>query len=497
MKKVILNFIAVGAVVWWVLMMVLLYQRTHHEVPTSQQDFNVVGLGNIQKEEWNTISMQDDKIGYSNKIIQTTAGFYLVNETTYLRLPVGGVMQEILLEGIYTVDSSFAISSFTFTFSSDDYEITTNGSVGEDGLHVTITSEDNEETLSFPISGSIFPPALIPEYLALRDFTPDHIEIPTFDPFTMAPVKYNIDISRQYPPSRFGTEGPVWHVYLYLGSLMSEMWIEENGTMIIEKSGQGLSSYKATKEEALAFTMNKHGKEDLLQDFAIRTNKEIENPRDITYLKIAIQGVETQLFEFQDFNQRFVDGNDVLEISSYGFDNDSMLGDPPDSDDLISDAFVQSQDQRILSRALKITEGISDTLEMLKVINSWLYENIDKDYTMSIPNAVDILNKKKGDCNEHSILFTALARSIGIHTRMNVGVLYMEGLFYYHMWNQAYANGKWHTFDATLNQYPADATHLKLLSGSLQEQIQLLRIEGFRIKILDYKYGNLTLINEN
>ena len=48
----------------------------------------------------------------------------------------------------------------------------------------------------------------------------------------------------------------------------------------------------------------------------------------------------------------------------------------------------------------------------------------------------------------------------------------MKGKFYYHAWNLLYI-GRWVTADAVFGQLPADVTHLRLVTGSMQQQLDL------------------------
>ena len=94
-----------------------------------------------------------------------------------------------------------------------------------------------------------------------------------------------------------------------------------------------------------------------------------------------------------------------------------------------------------------------------------------------------MLRTKVGDCNEHTVLFVALARSLGIAARINVGLVYVHGAFYYHAWPEVYIEeggnrGLWLPVDPTLNQFPADATHLRLARGGLERQAAILPLIG-------------------
>ncbi len=80
-----------------------------------------------------------------------------------------------------------------------------------------------------------------------------------------------------------------------------------------------------------------------------------------------------------------------------------------------------------------------------------------------------------GDSNEHTQLFTALARSLDIPTRIASGLEYAGGRFYYHSWPEVFL-GDWVAVDPTFGQFPADAAHIRLAIGGLERQAELLRL---------------------
>ena len=99
-----------------------------------------------------------------------------------------------------------------------------------------------------------------------------------------------------------------------------------------------------------------------------------------------------------------------------------------------------------------------------------------------MPSALDVLDSKVGDCNEHSTLFAALARAAGIPTRVAVGLVYIDGHFGYHAWNEVLAADGWLSVDPTWDQMPVDVGHIALLRGGLGEHARLLPLMG-RLKI--------------
>ena len=106
-----------------------------------------------------------------------------------------------------------------------------------------------------------------------------------------------------------------------------------------------------------------------------------------------------------------------------------------------------------------------------------------------------MLRTKVGDCNEHTALYVAMARALGIPARIAVGLVYMHGAFYYHAWPEVYIDdgsgrGLWLPVDPTLNQFPADATHLRLARGGLDKQAAILPLIGrLKMTVLDLELG--------
>lgn len=106
--------------------------------------------------------------------------------------------------------------------------------------------------------------------------------------------------------------------------------------------------------------------------------------------------------------------------------------------------------------------------------------------TIGLPAAREVLRTKIGDCNEHTALYVAMARSIEIPARIAVGLALVRGAFYYHAWTKVYmdegSRGDWLPVDPTFNQFPADGTHLRLARGRLDKQAAIIPLIG-RLKI--------------
>ena len=138
--------------------------------------------------------------------------------------------------------------------------------------------------------------------------------------------------------------------------------------------------------------------------------------------------------------------------------------------------FIQSDHPKIRQKLAEIVSpGDPDGVKADKLV-AWVYKNLEKRPVLSVPNALETLENRMGDCNEHAVLLAALARAAGIPAEVEAGVVYLRGRFFYHAWNVFYLRdwGGWVTADAVLGQMPADVTHIRFVRGEADRQLDLV-----------------------
>ena len=175
--------------------------------------------------------------------------------------------------------------------------------------------------------------------------------------------------------------------------------------------------------------------------------------------------------------------------------------------------------------------GVAGARARAERLTRYVNALLDKKPTVSLPSAQEVLRTKVGDCNEHTVLYVAMARAVGIPARIAVGLVYIHGAFYYHAWPEVYLEetrgqgsglraegsglaaegsgvraqgsgleakslGLWLPVDPTLNQFPADATHLRVARGGLDKQTVVLPLMGrLTMDVLDVELApNATTI---
>jgi transglutaminase-like putative cysteine protease len=80
--------------------------------------------------------------------------------------------------------------------------------------------------------------------------------------------------------------------------------------------------------------------------------------------------------------------------------------------------------------------------------------------------AIATLESKSGDCTEHSVLLSALLRSVGIPTRIVDGVVVDHTNAGYHEWVEVDLGKGFVAVDPTFDAWPAGPQRVKLAQGS-------------------------------
>jgi len=142
---------------------------------------------------------------------------------------------------------------------------------------------------------------------------------------------------------------------------------------------------------------------------------------------------------------------------------------------------LQSDAPEIAALAREIVGNETNAWRAAKLLNSWVYENIEKKFVPSMPNALDTLRGRRGDCGEHAALFVALCRAAGIPAREATGIVCidMDGVkaFGFHAWGEVWV-GRWIAMDPSWGEEIANAAHVQFARGGIESQIRLISIMG-------------------
>jgi transglutaminase-like putative cysteine protease len=466
-------------VVAWLAQMGLLLRRATQAPVALAADLARYG----SSAQWKGIYYRGEKIGFS--VGQTIAkdGGYQVIEDGRLQLNLLGAASAVRLRSEANLDGHFAVRDFQVSLDPGTGPTEIRGSV--EGRHLSLairtpTSERKEER-DLPEPPSL--PFSFARQLAALGLEPGQTHrISVFDPMTLHNSEMEMHVKAREVVEAAGRPVPAFRVETRLAGIVGTSWITDTGEVVREESPMGLMVVRETAERAQALAVPGNVQTDLLEAAAIvpKGAKRIDDPTTVERLRVRLVGVSSFPPDDLQGAGQTVSG-DVFDIR----DARGLLPGPQDPDAprfLLPEPFIESDAPEIRAYSAKAVEGLGDPRARAERLVRQVNALIEKKPTMSLPSAIEVLRTRVGDCNEHATLYVALARAAGVPARMATGLVHLHGAFYYHAWAEVYlstkAGGLWLPVDPTLNQFPADATHLRLARGGLERQAAILGLVG-------------------
>ena len=484
----------------WLVMIGLLINKNYfnHDAQIIEiTPLNISTVKNVQ-DDWMEIYLKDQKIGYSTTRISPLGKNYLIYEEIVLNLSLMGHATLMRTSTRSIVDQEFLLKSFMLQIDSGIVNFRVSGKVEGRSMHIEVGEGKKKKIHTISLSG---PPVIgsgMSQFFRGRPLEiGEAFNFLLFDPSTMAQkavvikvaAKESLVINRmKYSTYRLETE--MWGQKLIF-------WVNDKGEVLKEKGFMGLTLIRSN-----AATAPRNLEEGKTYDFyemaSIDVKQKLTDTDKLTSLKLEVEGLKDTHFDIDILNrgrQRFRDG--ILKITTEKRPLKATYNIPfPDPSGemkiyLRPELNIQSDDREIVEKARKIAGNQKDPAAVAKKLMAWVHNSVEKKPVINVPNAVKVLKTRVGDCNEHAVLLTALLRASKIPARECVGLVYANGRFFYHAWTEAFL-GKWISMDATLNQMPTDATHIKLVHGGLEKQANIIALIGkLKLKILDYSYDQI------
>lgn len=479
--------LSILAVVAWIATMAVVV-RTSQQRSSRNLATDLARYGSTA--QWRGVYYRGEKIGFTVSQVEATDDGFELQEDGRLQFSLLGDTTAAIMRTSARVDQSFALQSFDFSLDPGTGPISIKGALDGLDLSLEIGGAAGVRTERRRLAE---PPSLMLNIG--RRLANDGLAAGTkkqwmvFDPATLKNAPVSIDIgAREVVTAGGGRPIPAFKVQMTFSGLTSTAWITDTGEIVREESPMGLISVLETQQEATAVAVSGRMQEDMLQAAAIvpamGRRQRIVEPRDVKKLRLRLVGANLPKDEVSGSGQS-VDGEFIeltdprdLAASAAPLDLDQYLRAEP---------FIESDAPEISAAAERMISGVTGTRAQAERLTREVNALLEKKPTVSLPSALEVLRTKVGDCNEHTALYVALARSIGIPARINVGVVYVRGAFYYHAWPEVYIDegnqrGVWLPVDPTFNQFPADATHLRLARGGLDQQAAILPMIG-RVKM--------------
>jgi transglutaminase-like putative cysteine protease len=473
----------------WALQMGVLVRRAWLSTPVAlAADLAQYG----SSAQWRGVYYRGDKIGFSVGQTTPTRTGYEIREDGRLQMTLLGSTTAVRLTTRAVVDHAFNLQSFSFSLDPGTGPTEVAGTLEGRRLHLTVRTPSGERT---EIRELPEPPALalnLPRLLAARGLeTGQTLEVSVFDPATLRNEPMTLEVKAREIVRSANRPVPAFKVEARFAGITTRTWITDVGEVVREESPMGLLVVRENPGQAQALAVPGQVQTDLLEAAALvpTTPVRIDDPTTVARLRVRIDGI--QGFDHADLQGagQTADGA-TIEVR----DARELLP-APRTEDLDPyrrpEPFIESDAPEIQAEARKAIGGETGARARAERLVRYVHSIIEKKPTLSLPSAREVLRTRVGDCNEHTALYVAMARALGIPSRVAVGLVYLRGGFYYHAWPEVWIDagkdrGLWLPVDPTLNQFPADATHVRLARGGLERQAAILGLVGqARLEVTD------------
>lgn len=447
-------------------------------------------------KKWFGVYLLDQKIGYGwsalERIGQGEETTYRAGMEMTLTVAQGGGRETLRIadDRTYRADGSFASFSAANTAG-----LGTSPARGERaGNTLRLTLPSGTRTIAAP-------PETIEDYLAEQILVrrgaqeSEAVRAVVFDSTLLKPLATLYRVERIEEKNLSGVPTRVFVIQAEIPELglRSLDRIDENLTVIEAK----ISGFLTLREEGETEAKNLSYPSDILTLTAITPRgRPVRAPAGAERLVAAVEGIaDATLLSFPPRQTIQTAGTEsyYLTVEKQRIDPKRSFARPAAGEAfapfLKATPEIQSDERRIRDLAREIAGGETDALRTAEMLTAWVHAHLRKTYRAKLPNALEVLEARSGDCKAHAVLLTALARAVGLPARTVSGLVATgDGKFYYHEWAEIYV-GEWMPADAAFNQVNADATHIKLGQGEpLEQAVAIASVIGrLRLEIIELK----------
>lgn len=457
-----------------------------------------------------TLRMGDRAVGLATSRLDTVPTGFVLEDLLSLELSALGTVGTAVARTRVDLSPSLVMRGFSFALDSEVGRYEAVGSMeGDTLLHVDLMTAGSMQSITHRLSQPPVFAAILPIRVAVGDGLKvgERFRFPVFDPSSLSTRTVEVRVAEhdtllvpdsaardletgRWFPARYDSI-PSWRIAELYGGIQVESWIDADGRIVKAASPLGFSMEKTEYElarqaqEDARLMAGSPLDEDVILSTAIRSNVDLGEVTDHSELRFHLTGVDLEGFQLEG-------GRQTLRGDTLVVRQESWSGIEPDFDQLPyphmdlaeylrPEPLIQSDHPRIIETAQGLVNWRfmwdKSPKRIAQVLTTQINRMLEKEVTFSIPNALQVLESGRGDCNEHTVLYVAMARALGLPARTAVGLVWANDAFFYHAWPEVWL-GEWVAVDPTFGQYPADAAHLRFVIGGLAQQVEIIRLIG-------------------
>ncbi len=452
------------------------------KIPTEEVLFG----GEKVEELWMGIYVGDKKVGYAYTRVNKKEKVREIYQKMYLKVIQLGQVQELFATTIVNANENYIPMTFDFILESMQQKMKVKGEFKGDKLFLKVETPEFKRDLSLEIQGLSHLPLTL-EKLIEENKVEKKMDFSYFDPTTFKMEKGYVENFGEVQVDYKGKTLKAKKYRIVAGGLITDVWVDNKGILKEETQPQ-MVFLREEAEEAMKIEGQPL---NILLKFAVKPEgKKIDELKRESYKRIVyrLENIDLSFLDLSFGSQKILEKGEnyaVIEVVKPEIKEVKKIDTTSLSKYLKPSAFIQCDDPLIVDFAIKGKGNFDDYSKIARSLTYYVYNYLEKSPVVSFPSALDVLKMKKGDCNEHSVLFAAAARALKIPSEIAVGLVFTDSYFYYHAWNTIFLD-KWIFVDPTFGQFPSDPLHIMLKLGGVEKQADVMAVVGkIRIEVLD------------
>ncbi|HEQ60430.1 MAG TPA: transglutaminase domain-containing protein, partial [Firmicutes bacterium] len=396
-------------------------------------------------EQWMGIYLQGQRAGTTHLALEPVAATApLYAEGLRYRFVESLSVQGLATETVGWLREDFSLGRFRFEFQGPDAtggRLVCSGHVeetpaGNPLLKVAVESEgtvtEREFVLEEPcyLSSASHLPALRQSLRPGAEFT-----WLVFDPVSqsLAPMSFRVEGRGQR--TALGQTYEAAKIVMTFQGIEQISWMTDRGLRLRDQALENLmvAEIESAEEASQVSPMADWGSDisdlmlNLIDELKVQLQGRIPQPRRCKRLLLEVSGISPRDVVVDGYWQRLIQPRTEPSAPKEGFQIEIALRpehspDEPLEPYLEAGFLVQADAPAIVEQASRIVQGLATDREKAARLCQWVFDELDRSSVrFTLPSAVEVLNSRKGDCNEHATLFAALARAAGLATKIAVG----------------------------------------------------------------------------
>lgn len=453
-------------------------------------------LQNFPRHTYHRLDSDGQNVGQTEESWTMEEGQLVFTEKSLMKLKLFNQEQSLETLVIAKADIDLRLTSFTYEMTSKDSKLLVKGERRANNFVLEKTQAGRTQIKELNIQEPVLLSPMIRPFVLKKGLPKTQAAILSQSSFVLEPAALTL-LPMDIKVTKIPGKKEAWK--LQVGYLSHEMTsqMEANGALskeTTELAGMKIVALPVTAEEFSKLKLQ--GSDRDLVEQAKVSFPNIVNPRKRKSLSVRISNIPIHQFQLNRHRQTLVGDVLTVQVESVPPKSEpmqSIVGKKEFESYLTGDVSMPVFDPVIQKKAREIVGDESDLWKRALLVHNFVFKHLKKDPYVSLPDALEALQSGRGDCNEHAVLFTSLARAAGVPARMLVGLVYSDSFygdgrpgFYYHAWVEVYTGVEWVSIDPTWNQIPSDATHIAFVEGGADQQIQIASIMG-KIKLSPVK----------